>query len=155
MSQKRLRVSIIGGVCGLCLLLPFVFTLCRTSGLNVYYEDERRCVCGHITLYRLTKDGIYSYSPGHGVPESLRFKIRAHDAQWDIMGLPHSDVYASPLDGENRVIGHLKVSNGSLYQSWGSSTNWARYPRVLNPYRVWYCKLVDQISHMDEHSHQR
>jgi len=60
------------------------------------------------------------------------------------MGLPHSDMYWSPLEGEDRVIARLRIRDGALYESWGSSTNWTRRARVINPYRVWIAKLSDK-----------
>ena len=123
--------------------LPLVFKSVSTPGGGVYYEGGR-CICGHDIFIRIQGDGYFHYSPGHGVPEYKAFTIRSHDGEWEVLGLPHSDLYSSPLEGENRVIARLRIHEGALYESWDGGINWARHARVLNPYRVWIAKLSER-----------
>lgn len=103
-----------------------------------------RCICGHDSFVRIQGDGYFKYSPGHGVPERRAFKLRPRDGGWEVLGLPHSDLYWSPLEGEDRVIARLRLGDGALYESWGTSTNWTRLPRAYNIWRVWWAKLLKQ-----------
>ncbi len=105
----------------------------------------RRPLCrGNDCYVRIQGDGYFSYSPGHEVPEYRKFTLRRTADGWDVMGLPHSDRYWSPLEGENKVIGRLRFRNGALYESWGSSTNWTRLPRAYNVWRIWLAKLLNK-----------
>ncbi len=108
------------------------------------YFCAGRCICGHDSFVRIKGDGYFKYSPGHGVPEERAFTLRSRDGGWDIMGLPHSDLYWSPLEGENRVIGRIWFRDSALYESWGSSTNSTRLPKVYNIWRIWWAKLLKQ-----------
>jgi hypothetical protein len=128
---------------GLILASPIVFTALSTRGTGGYFEDGR-CACGNDIFVRIQGNGYYRYSPGHGMPESRSFTIRRHDDEWEVMGLPHSDLYWSPLEGENKVIGRLRFHDGALFESWGNGTNWTRHARIYNPYRIWIAKLFDR-----------
>jgi len=119
-------------------LAPVVWSAHGTSG----YFFNGRCACGNDCYMRIQGDGYFSYSPGHGVPEYRKFTLRRTADGWDVMGLPHSDMYWSPLEGEDKVIGRLHLHDGALYESWGSSTNWTRLPRAYNVWRVWVAKLL-------------
>jgi len=101
------------------------------------YFYAGRCVCGHDCYVRIRGDRYFSYSPGHEVPEYRKFALRHTADGWDVMGLPHSDVNWSPLEGENKVIGRLHFRDGALYESWGGCTNWTRLPRAHDVWRVW------------------
>lgn len=128
---------------GVVLVAPIVSTALSASGTSGYFEDGR-CACGHDSFVRIKDGGYFQYSPGHGVPEHRSFTIRAHDGEWEVLGLPHSDAYWSPLEGEDRVIARLRFRDGALYESWGTSTNWTRHARVYNPYRIWIARLLDK-----------
>jgi hypothetical protein len=52
------------------------------------------------------------------------------------------DLYSSPLEGEDKVVGHIRLHDGALYESWGGSANWSRLPRVYNTWRVWLAELL-------------
>jgi len=144
MTTKR-KWWMVGAVItiGVILASPIVFTAVSPGGTGDYFEDGR-CACGNDIFIRIEGDGYYRYSPGHGVPERRSFTIRRHDDEWEVMGLPHSDLYWSPLEGENKVIARLRFRDGALFESWGSSTNWTRHARVYNPYRIWIAKLLDK-----------
>ena len=119
-------------------LAPVAWSAFGTGG----YFFNGRCVCGNDCYVRIQGDAYFSYSPGHEVPEYRKFTLRRTADGWDVLGLPHSDMYWSPLEGENKVIGHLRFRDGALYESWGSSTNWNRLPRAYNVWRIWAAKLL-------------
>ena len=76
---------------------------------------------------------------------SIRARWRAgRDGELEVLGLPHSDLYRSPLEGEDKVIARLRFRDGALYESWGDTTNWTRLPRVYNIWRVWSAKLLKE-----------
>ena len=129
----------LGSAC-VVFVAPIVWSMSGSRG----YFYEGRCFCGYDTFVRVQGDHYFKYSPGHGIPEHPAFTLRARDGGWDVLGLPHSDMYYSPLEGENKVIGHIRISEGVLYQSWDSSTNWQRHPRVYNVWRVWAAKFMDR-----------
>jgi hypothetical protein len=139
---RKWTIVALGPVLAL-VLLPIALSAFSSRSPHIYYEGGR-CACGHDTFIRVTKDGYFQYSPGHGVPEHRSFTIRPHDGEWEVLGLPHSDMYWSPLEGEDKVIARLRIHDGALYESWGGSTNWTRRARVINPYRVWFAKLTEK-----------
>jgi len=108
------------------------------------YFRAGRCVCGNDAFVRIQGDGYFKYSPGHRVPEHRAFTLRAQGDGWELMGHSHSDLYTSPLEGENKVIARIRLRDGALYESWGTSTNWTRLPRVHNIWRVWWARLLEQ-----------
>src|SRR3954466_9121760 len=114
--MKTLRkCTILGGVGGLvALMAPVVWSAFSAHS----YFDSGRCLCGHDSFVRIVGDGYFSYSPGHGVPELQQFKIRRTTEGWEVPGLPHSDKYWSPLEGEDRVIAYLQLRSDGLYDSW-------------------------------------
>ena len=112
-------------------------------GTRGYFYDGR-CVCGHDCFVRIQGDGYFKYSPGHGVPEHREFTLRPRDGGWEVLGLPHSDLYWSPLEGEDKVIARLRFRDGALYESWGSTTSWKRLPRAYNIWRIWVAKLLKE-----------
>ena len=137
----RRKLIFAGGVTLLvAALAPVAWSALGTGG---YFYDGR-CICGHDCYVRIQGDRYFSYSPGHGVPEHQKFTLRRSADGWDIMGLPHSDMYWSPLEGEDKVIGRIRYHGGALYESWGSSTNWSRLPRAYNVWRIWAAKLLKE-----------
>jgi hypothetical protein len=139
----RLRRKLIISVLGLAIalfLVPIIWSaLCQPS-----YFCEGRCACGNDIFVRIQGDGYFRYSPGHGVPEHRAFRLRAREGGWEILGLSHSDLFWSPLEGEDKVIGRVHYQGNALYESWGGSANWMRLPRVYNVWRVWAAKLLKQ-----------
>jgi hypothetical protein len=133
----RQKLILAGGVALLAAALASVARFALGTG-GYFYSG--RCVCGHDCYVHIQGDGYFSYSPGHEVPEYRKFKLRRTADGWDVMGLPHSDMYWSPLEGENRVVARLYFRDGALYESWG--TNWNRLPRVYNVWRIWAAKLL-------------
>ena len=125
-------------------MCPLVLTVLPTGGAHVYYDDGR-CVCGHDTFIRISSNGYFKYAPGHGVPERREFSVRPHGDEWEVLGLPHSAWSWSPLEGEDKVIARVRIRDGALYESWGSSTNWTRHARIHNPYRIWIAKLMEKF----------
>ena len=119
-------------------LAPVAWSALGTGG---YFYDGH-CVGGNDCCVRIQGDGYLSYSPGHEVPEYRKFTLSRTADGWDVLGLPNSDMYWSPLEGENKVIGRLQFRVGALYESWGSSTNWTRLPRAFNVWRIWAAKLL-------------
>jgi hypothetical protein len=140
MSPRQKLVTAGFGVALAVFVTPIVWSAFGTHG----YFYAGRCICGHDSFVRIQGDGYFKYSPGHGVPEERAFTLRPRDGGWDVMGLPHSDLYWSPLEGENRVIARIQFRDSALNESWGSSTNWTRLPKVYNIWRVWWAKLVSQ-----------
>jgi len=140
MTTRRKLVLASLGAALIAFLAPVAWSALGTHG----YFCEGRCVCGNDVFVRIRGDGDFKYSPGHGVPEYCAFALRAQGDEWEIMGLPHSDLYSSPLEGENKVIARIRFHDGALYESWGSSGNWTRLPRVNNIWRVWCAKLLKQ-----------
>jgi len=134
--RKRLTVGI--GVAVIVFVAPIVWF---AAGSGAYFY-EGRCLCGHDIFVRIQGDGYFTYSPGHGEPEHRDFTLRAKDGGWEVLGLPHSDLYWSPLEGEDKVIAHLRIRDGALFESWGSTTNWSRFPKAYNVWRIWAAKVV-------------
>ena len=128
---------------GVTLVSPIIYTAVSARGTGGYF-DGGRCACGNDIFIRVEGDGYFKYSPGHGVPERRSFAVHWHNGVGDVMGLPHSDLYWSPMEGENKIIGRLRFRDGTLFESWGSSTNWTPRSRVYNPYRIWIAKLLDK-----------
>ncbi len=121
--------------------IPIIWSSCTTHAY--YYEG--RCACGHNCYARIAGDGLFRYSPGHGVPEYRAFTLRPRAGQWDIMGLPHSPTYYSALEGPDKVIGQLKFHNGALCQKWSQGNAWVEYPRVHNPWPILLAKIVEDV----------
>ena len=119
---------------------PIAWSAFGTRG----YFYAGRCICGHDSFIRIQGDGYFTYSPGHGVPEQRAFTVRPREVGWDVLGLPHSDMYWSPLEGKDKVIARLLLRDGALYESWGSSTNWQRLPKAYNIWRIWAAKLLKE-----------
>lgn len=143
MTTRRKWMIAVAVTMGAALVSPIIFTVLSAKGNGGYFVGGR-CACGNDIFIRVEGDGYFKYSPGHGVPERRSFTVHWHNSEGDVMGLPHSDMYWSPLEGENKVIGRLRFHEGALFESWGSSTNWTRLPRVYNPYRIWIAKLLDK-----------
>jgi len=140
MTTRRTLVLASLGAVIVVLGAPVAWSAFGTHG---YFYDGR-CTCGNDVFVRIQGDGYLKYSPGHGVPEHRAFTMRAQRDGWEIMGLPHSDAYSSPLEGADKVIARVRFHDGALYESWGSSTNWNRLPRVYNIWRVWWARLLNQ-----------
>jgi hypothetical protein len=140
MTTLRKLVLASLGAALIVLGAPVAWSAFGTHG----YFYAGRCICGHDSFVRIHGDGYFKYSPGHGVPEERAFTLRPRDGGWDVMGVPHSDLYWSPSEGENRVIAHIRLRDNALYESWGSSDNWTRLPRVYNIWGVWWAKLLKQ-----------
>jgi hypothetical protein len=138
MTIRQKLVFAGGGAAVAVVLAPVAWSALGTGG---YFYDGR-CACGHDCYVRIQGDGYFSYSPGHEVPEHRKFTLRRSADGWDVMGLPHSDMYWSPLEGEDKVIARLRYRDGALYESWGGSTNWNRLPRAYNVWRIWAAKLL-------------
>ena len=115
-----------------------VWSTCTTHA----YFYEGRCACGHNCYARIAGDGLFKYSPGHGVPEYRAFELRPRGGEWDIMGLPHSPFY-SPLEGPDKVIGRLKLQDGALCCNWSGGTAWIRFSRVYNPWPIFLAKVLE------------
>jgi hypothetical protein len=113
------------------------------SGKQGYFYSGR-CLCGHDSFVRIQGDGYFNYSPGHGVPETRSFSLRPRDDGWDLFGRPHSDAYWSPLEGEDKVIAHIRFHDGALFESWDNGAHWRRLPRAYNVWRIWVAKLLKQ-----------
>lgn len=135
--RSKLVVSSIGAVV-IVLVAVAAWPAFRLHG----YFYQGRCGCGHDIFVRIQGDGLFRYSPGHGVPEYRAFRLRALSDGWDIMGVPHGGAYWSPSEGQTSVLGHIRFRDGALWESWGSSTNLMRLPRVRNILRVWWPKLL-------------
>ena len=140
MTTPRKLVLVSLGAALIVFLAPVAWSAFGTHG----YFCDGRCICGNDVFVRIRGDGYFNYSPGHGVPEHRAFTLRAQGDGWEVMGLPHSDLYSSPLEGENKVIARIRFHDGALYESWGSSGNWTRLPKVYNIWRVWWAKLLKQ-----------
>jgi hypothetical protein len=139
--STRQKAVIVGLVAALAAFVaPIAWSAFGTHG----YFYAGRCICGHDSFIRIQGDGYFKYSPGHGVPEQRAFTLRPRDGGWEALGLPHSDRYWSPLEGEDKVIGQLRLRDGALYESWGRSTNWDRFPRAYNIWRIWVAKLLKE-----------
>jgi hypothetical protein len=138
MTTRRKLVLASLGAAVIVFGAPVAWSALGTRG----YFREGRCACGNDIFVRILGNGYFSYSPGHEVPEHRKFTVRRNSDGWDIMGLPHSDMYWSPLEGEDKVIGHLRFRGGALYESWGSSTNWMRLSRAYNVWGIWAAKLL-------------
>ena len=128
------------GAALIVFMAPFAWSAFGAHG----YFYQGRCACGNDVFVRIQGDSYLKYSPGHGVPEHRAFALRAGPDGWDVMGLPQSDRYWSPLEGKDKVMAHLWLRDGALYESWGSSTNGVRLPRVYNIWKVWFAKLLRQ-----------
>jgi hypothetical protein len=76
------------------------------------------------------------------MPEHRAFTIRAAKDGWEVLRNPDPDPDWSPFFGENEVVARIRFSDGALYESWGSGTDWRRLPKVHNIWRVWWAKLV-------------
>lgn len=138
-TRQKLVLAGVGAAVAI-VLAPVAWSAFGTGG---YFYDGR-CACGHDCYVRIHGDGYFSYSPGHEVPEQRKFTLRRNADGWDILGLPHSDMYWSPLEGEDKVIARLRYRDGALYESLGSSTNWTRLPRAYNVWRIWLAKLLKE-----------
>ncbi len=143
MTTKHTRT--LGAAAAIAALLasPILFSALSGGGTHGYFEAGR-CLCGHDCFIHIRDDGYYQYSPGHGVPEHRSFAIRPHGGEWEILGLPHSEMFWSPLEGEDKVIARFQIRDGALFTAWGNSNNWTRHARVYNPYRIWIGKLKDK-----------
>jgi hypothetical protein len=137
--RSKLVLSGVGVV--LVVILTIVaWPVFRAGG----YFYRGRCACGHDIFVRIVGDGLFTYSPGHGVPEHRSVNLRAEAEGWAIIGLPHGGQYWSPTEGENEVLGHIRFREGSLWECWGNGTNWTRLPKVHNVLRVWWPKLLKE-----------
>jgi hypothetical protein len=121
-------------------LAPIAWSALGTRG----YFYRGRCACGNDCYVRIQGDGYFSYSPGHEVPEHREFTLRRTADGLEVMGIPHSEMYWSPREGESEVIGHLRLRGGALYESWGNSTNWTRLPKAYNVWPIWMAKLLKE-----------
>jgi hypothetical protein len=113
-------------------LAPLAWSAIGTHG----YFYRGRCVCGNEVFVRIQGDGYFSYSPGHSVPEHRALKLRAREGGWEVLRLPNSDLYSFPMEREDKVAARVRFRDGTLYEAWGSSTNWTRLPRAYNIWRV-------------------
>lgn len=138
--RSKLVLGSIGTVIIVIIVILALVAWPASSARGYFYGG--RCACGHEIFVRIVGDGLFNYSPGHGVPEHRSFNLRPQRDGWDIMSLPRSDRYWSSLEGENKVLGRVQFREGALWESWGSGTNWARLPRVHNVLRVWRPKLL-------------
>ena len=138
-TRRKLIVATFGAVLAV-FLAPTAWSMFGTHG----YFCEGRCVCGHEVFVRIKRDGYFSYSPGHEVPEHRDFTLRRTSDGRDVMGSPHSDWYWSPLEGENKVVARLRYRDGALYESRGGTTNWNRLPRAHNVWSIWVAKLTKE-----------
>lgn len=96
------------------VLIPVARSAPGTHG----YFYQGRCACGHDCYVRIEGEDYLSYSPGHGVPEHRKFMLRRSGDGWDVNGLPHSDIYLSPLEGGDKVVGRIRYGDGALHESW-------------------------------------
>jgi len=123
------------------LLLPIAYTAFFAHGTNAYFECGR-CMCGHDIFVHVVGDRYYHYSPGHGHPEYLCYNLRQRGDGWEMLALaPPPYAWTSFREGE--VVARLKIHDGAIYECW-SGTNWTRFPRVYNPYRIWIAKLLKE-----------
>ena len=138
--RRKFIITAVGTVIA-TIAVPVIWS---AFGANAYFYDGR-CICGHDSFVRIAGNGYFSYSPGHGVPEHQKFKIGKIADGWAVLGLPHSDKYWSPLEGEDKVIAYLRLGGGALYDSWDGGKNWDRHPRVYNVWRVWAAKVSERF----------
>jgi len=136
-TRGKLIITGFGALCAV-FVAPIAWSAFGTNG----YFYAGRCICGHDSFVRIQGDGYFKYSPGHGVAEDRAFTIRRRANGWDLLIPPHSAMFSSPLDGQDKVIAHLSFRDGALYESWGSSTNWERLPKAYNIWRIWVPKLL-------------
>jgi hypothetical protein len=118
-TRQKLIIAGLGGALTV-FVAPIAWSAFGTRG----YFYAGRCICGHDSFVRIQGDGYFTYSPGHGVPEDRAFRLRPREHRWDVLGLPHSDMYWSPLEGEDRVIARLRFRDGALlvrYMSHGAA----------------------------------
>src|SRR5438105_1891600 len=115
----------------------FGFTARAVHSLRHVWERHILCMFS-LHLTRRCEASMVAFISIH----DMEFTLRRTPDGWDVMGLPHSDMYWSPLEGENRVIGRLQFRDGALYESWGSSNNWIRRPRAYNAWQIWAAKLL-------------
>ena len=139
--RTRPKIIISGlGAALVVFVAPIAWSALGTHG----YFYAGRCICGHDSFVRIQGDGYFTYSPGHQVPEHRAFALRPREDGWEVLGLPHSQMYRSPLEGEDKVIAHVRFRDGALYETWGSSTNWTRLPKAYNVWRIWAAKLLKE-----------
>ena len=123
------------------LLLPIAYTTFFRHGTNAYFE-EGRYMCGHDIFIHIAGDRYFRYSPGHGTPEYLCCSLRQRGDEWEMLALAPPP-YAGTSFREGEGVARLKIRDGALYECW-SGTNWTRFPRVYNPYRIWIAKLLKE-----------
>jgi hypothetical protein len=149
------------------VLLPPVL-----SSVNGGWFYAYRCACGHPVYVHVKGDGLFGYSPGHGVPEHRNANLRRRaDGGWDVLALaPDSGsgmvAIISDAPKAGSVCSRMRIRGGTLYEESfrdGSSaprvylspnepldlpavrqTNETRYSRVYNPWPIWLAQLREK-----------
>ena len=76
------------------------------------------------------------------MPEHRVFILRQHDDEWEALTetKPKGQELESFLP-EGQVIARLRFREGALFESF-HGTNWTRHARIINPYGIWWAKLL-------------
>jgi len=123
-------------------LLPIAFLAVSASSPQGYF-DGGRCACGHRIYIHVVRDGYFSYSPGHGVPEHRDFTLRSAEGGWDVIRLPEPDTTGMFMHmAATGVVAKLQFRDGAIYESWSGTNNWQRHNRIYNPWPIWISKLL-------------
>jgi hypothetical protein len=149
------------------VLLPPVL-----SSVNGGWFYAYRCACGHPVYVHVKGDGLFGYSPGHGVPEHRDANLRRRaDGGWDVLAIASdngNEIYGIMSDAPKAgsVCSRMRIRGGTLYeeslrvssnspriylspgkpqdQPAARQTNETRYSRVYNPWPIWIAQLRNE-----------
>ncbi len=139
----RIRGKILIVCVGALLIAAFAPLVWSARGTTGYFYDGR-CACGHNCYVRIQGHAYLKYSPGHQVPEHRAFTLRPTADGWDLLGLPHSDTYWSPLEGEAKSSRTYDSVAETCTKHGGTALNQTRLTKVYNPWPIWAAKLLKQ-----------
>jgi hypothetical protein len=136
--QKLIFVSV--GAALVVLVAPVAWSAFGTHGIfvAVVVLVAMMCSCGFSAT---ATSSIHPVTACQSIGPSQFAPV---GDEWEVMGLPLSDLYSSPLEGQGRVVARIRFRDGALYESWGGTTNWTYLPKVHNIWRVWWEKLLKQ-----------
>jgi hypothetical protein len=125
-------------------LLPILFSLASAQGRNGYF-DGGRCVCGNPIYIRLSADGYWTYSPGHDVSEHRSFMLQPNTNGWDLIRVNnprYDEIYIQTAP--TGLVARAWMEKGELCETWGTNPRVVRFPRVWNPWPIWWAKLMTE-----------